>query len=84
MSLWLEGRDQFEQDLRERGVKEADIKAFLAEKATFQKAQKSCEAIKQDADKKHGSIKVAGQKVPTKWIGAVMSNMQRIIQVGDS
>lgn len=83
MNLWQEGRDQFEHELRERGVKEADIKAFLAEKATFQEAEKSCESIKNDADRKYGSLEIASQKVPTKWIAVVMSNMQRIIQVGD-
>jgi hypothetical protein len=81
--LWQEGRDQFEQDLRDRGAKEADIKLFLAEKATIQDAENSCQAIKQDADKKYGNIVIANQKVPTKWIGAVMSNMQRIMTVGD-
>jgi hypothetical protein len=82
-SLWEEGRAQFQEDLRARGEKDADVKNFFKERATIQDAQATCQSLKNDADKKYGDIAVGSQKVPTKWISVVMSNMERFIAVGD-
>ena len=82
-NLWEEGRVQFEQQLRDNGIKQKDIDDFLKERSSFEEAKSSCQSLKGDTEKKYGSLEVAGTKVSTKWIGIVMDNMQRFMQVGD-
>ena len=73
-NLWEEGRAEFISNLQAAGFKQKDIDEFLSERSSFQDARSSCETLKSETEKKYGSLEVAGKKMPTKWIGIVMTS----------
>ena len=83
-NLWEEGRAEFVSNLQASGYKQKDIDEFLQDRASFQDARSGCESLKADTEKKYGSLEVARKKMPTKWIGLVMDNMDRFMQIGDT
>ncbi|KAH7400088.1 hypothetical protein BKA64DRAFT_707768 [Cadophora sp. MPI-SDFR-AT-0126] len=83
MSLWDEGLNSFLSDLRSRGIPEAVIQSFLADKSTPEETKKSALALQHDSGKKYGAVEVAGKTIPGKWIAAIMDNIGRFVQITD-
>lgn len=83
MSLWDEGLGGFLGDLRSRGIPEAVIQSFLADKASPEETRKSAQALQGDSGKKYGDKEVAGKTIPSKWIAAIMDNIGRFVAITD-
>lgn len=81
MSLWDEGLTGFLSDLRSRGIPEAVIQYFLADKLKPEETKKSAQALQNDSGKKYGAVDVAGKTIPGKCIAAIMDNIGRFVQI---
>ncbi|KAK0306959.1 hypothetical protein LTR82_016190 [Friedmanniomyces endolithicus] len=94
-NLWKEGLQLFLNDLHIRDVKDQYIlDEFLQDKSSPEAAIKSCEALKEDAGKKYGEVKISDEiggaefgdkarKFSAKWISSILGNIDSFVSVGN-
>ncbi|KAK1058562.1 hypothetical protein LTR74_013285 [Friedmanniomyces endolithicus] len=94
-NLWKEGLQLFLKDLHIRDVKDQYIlNDFLEDKSSPEDAVKSCEALKEDAGKKYGEVKISDEiggaefgdkarKFSAKWISSILGNIDSFVSVGN-
>ncbi|TKA78418.1 hypothetical protein B0A55_03055 [Friedmanniomyces simplex] len=94
-NLWKEGLQLFLTQIHIRDVNDQYIlNDFLEDKASPEAAIKSCEALKEDAGKKYGGMKISDEvggaefsdkakKFSAKWISSVMGNIDSFVSVGN-
>ncbi|KAK0260088.1 hypothetical protein LTS09_005423 [Friedmanniomyces endolithicus] len=94
-NLWKEGLQLFLKDLHVRDEKDRYIlNDFLEDKSSPEDAIKSCEALKEDAGKKYGEVKISDEiagaefgdkarKFSAKWISSILGNIDSFVSVGN-
>jgi hypothetical protein len=83
MSLWEEARDQFLQDIRNKGVDSQLLDQFLRDKATSDDVLRSCTSLQTESDRKYGQVEVAGKSIPKIWISRIMDIANRFVAIGN-
>src|SRR5690348_6308770 len=83
LTLWIEARDQFVEEMRAKGTDEKLIKTFLAEQSSPEDAKKVAASIAEGSEAKWNKIQIGGKQVSSKWVSRIMNNIDRFVDVGD-
>jgi hypothetical protein len=83
LTLWIEARDQFVEEMRGKGTDEKLVRTFLAEQSSPEDAKKVAASIADDSETKWNKVQIGGKRISSKWISRIMDNIDRFVAVGD-
>ncbi|KAL9084712.1 MAG: hypothetical protein Q9165_007960 [Trypethelium subeluteriae] len=83
LRLWMEARDDFTKEMREKNMDEKQIRSYLSEQSSPEEAKKLCTSLADTSDAKWNKAEVGGKQVSTKWVSRIMDNIDRFVAIGD-